>query len=403
MEDLLDVLLFKDGLSSDERAALRERMEAEPELARAWVHWRRVRLHVRGQLEERVSDRRLLVMYVLEQEGEEDALTARERAALAEAQDEVEEVIEAIPALKRVVDCIREDCADFEKAWASVENQGDAPSTAEPLLGKELHSGRIDRSPEEPQSREQGSLRRYSRGLLALAVAVTIVVMAVFFWPQPDARTAVTVPEGTIETVSFSEGSSARVVGPAALSHPKTDDGRLPGRVTLQRGQAFFDVQQQGDRSFVVETPAAVATVVGTRFGVRTTVDTTEVILASGALEVGSRDGMEDRTAVLVPGQKTWVSKDSVVGVPTSVDVIEELEWTGLFVFQSTEMSTIADQLSRQYDSEILVADELTSEPVTATFDRNQPVGEIVRALGATLGAQVETSGENAYRLVSRE
>ena len=40
------------------------------------------------------------------------------------------------------------------------------------------------------------------------------------------------------------------------------------------------------------------------------------------------------------------------------------------------------------------------SEPVTGTFEREQPVGEVLGALAATLGADVQTGADGQYRLV---
>lgn len=399
MEDLLEVLLFNDELSAEDRAGVREEMKDDPELARAWAHWRQVRLYIREQLEERLSDRRLLVLYVLAEEGETEALTDREQAVLAEAQNDITEAIEVLPGLKPVVEDIREARTEFEDTWESSPTMETVPSSPGTIPVEESPPNRSERASRVSKGRDRRPMRRYTRGLLALTAVAVLVVVAVLVWPDSPDRTTVTVPDGTVRTVALGDGLSARLVGPAALSHAELDGGVVPQRVRVNRGRVFFDVSPRSDRTFVVETPSATATVVGTQFGMRTTTDTTEVILASGSVQVNTVTADAGEGVVLEPGQKTWVSKETAPASPTSVDVTRALQWTGLFVFRSTPLRTIAERLRKHYDVQIEVAQEVESEPITGTFDREQPVEQVLNALAATLGADVEKTGEEAYRV----
>jgi ferric-dicitrate binding protein FerR (iron transport regulator) len=159
-------------------------------------------------------------------------------------------------------------------------------------------------------------------------------------------------------------------------------------------------VQPRSDASFVVETPTATATVLGTQFGVATRADTTEVVLATGSVRVDNTDDKADGGVVLEPGQRSWVTAGTAPASPESVDLTRALEWTGLFVFRSLPINTIADRLSRRHDVQIAVAPSLSGEPVTGTFEREQPVEEVLGALAATLGAEVQTDADGQYRLV---
>ena len=398
MADLLDTLLFDDEPSTEERAALEERLEDDAALATAWAHWTRARAHLRERLEERISDRRLLVLYVLADEGDEAALTDSEQAALDAARDDLVRAVDESPALQQIVERIREERADFEAVWAEhdLEHEGQADASAE--AGERSPSGRAVRESRAPRSRDTSVAARWSRRFALASLVIGMVVGAFLLWPQ-DPSTTVTVADGTTRVVDLGDGTSARLVGDATLTYnPQSSDPSQ--RVMLSEGRAFFDVTpRSGGASFVVETPTATATVLGTQFGVATTADTTQVVLASGEVRVGAAQDTDASSVVLTSGQKSWVAKGGAPASPTAADLTTALDWTGLFLFRSVPMGTIADRLERHYDVEVTVADALADEPITGTFERSQPVQEVLNALGTTLGAEVQRR-DAAYHLV---
>lgn len=401
MEDLLDTLLFGDEHSPKERSSIQEWLDDDPDLARAWAHWRAARRRLRDRLQEHLSDRRLLVLYVLDEEGETDALTSAEQEALNGARDEIARAIESIPALEQVVERIRAERTDFEAVWAAhVEAEEDLLSEEAADATQQEPDGRTDRAPRSPRSRVSSSTRRWSRRLAVAALAIGLAVAAVWFWPRGGPSTTVTVADGDVQVKTMSEGATVRLVGPATLSYTTNGPQAPVRRVTLQEGRAYFDVQHRpDDASFVVETPTATATVMGTQFGVTTQSDTTKVVLATGSVRVDAADDGEVEPVVLEPGEQSWVAGGEGPASPTPVDLTAALDWTGLFVFRSVPLETIAERLSQRYEVQVSVAGSLAEEPVTGTFKRGQPVQEILSALTATLGAEVQQKGANRYRL----
>lgn len=396
-EDMYGPLLFEDDLSADQRAKLRERMEDDPELEDAWTRWRRVRRQLRTRLRERLPDRRLLVLYALEEEGHDDVLTAEEQEALDAARDDLAEAIEAIPALNQVVERIQEDRAEFETVWR--QHQEDVPVGAS--TSERRPAGRTDRDPRRPsQSREAGRVSRWAWRLTVAALLVGAAVLAVFYGPQGASQTTVAVAEGEQRVVKLGDGSTARLVGAARFSYPSDVEETDRRRVSLERGRAYFDVVPRDEASFVVTTPTATATVLGTQFGVATGADTTGVVLVEGSVQVASAEG-RDESVVLESEERSTVRRGQEPSPPTSVDLSEALGWTGLFVFRSMPLESIAQRLSQHYDVTITVAPSLADEPVTGDFERKQSVSQILDALARTLGAEVEAQGDT-YRLEPR-
>lgn len=395
MEDIYGPLLFEEDLSPEQRAALREHFEENPELAEGWARWREVRARLRRRLQERLPNRRLLVLYALEREGYGEALTADEKAALDAARDDIAEAIEAIPALERVVERIQEERADFEAVWN--QHQGEAAAEA-PSTERRPATEREERSARRPSRvREGGGVHRWAWRLAVAALLVGAAVLTVVYGPQEASRTTVTVADGEQQVVTFDDGSTARLTGAATLSYDPDVAPTEDRRVQLERGQAYFDVVPRESASFVVTTPTATAEVLGTQFGVATQGDATEVVLVEGRVRVGSANEAGAKTVVLEPGERSAVQRGQGPSSPTPVNLTAALDWTGLFVFRSVPVDTIARRLSQHYDVSITVAPALADEPVTGTFEREQPISQVLGALARTLGAEVRTEGDTYH------
>lgn len=402
MEDLLDTLLFTRDPTPEQRTALQAKLDEDESLAAAWAHWTRARAHLRDRMEERLSDRRLLVLYVMDEEGDDAALTDSEAAALDAARNDLERALGESPALRQIVARIREERADFDEVWARYEDEregaDDGAAVPEPTSREE----RTDRAPRAPAAQEASTRQRWTRRFALASLVIGLAVGAFFLWPQGPSTTTVTVAEGERRTVELGDGSTVRLAGDATFTYPTETSKEAPRRVTLEEGRAFFDVQhRQSGASFVVQTPTATATVLGTQFGVTTTADTTEVTLASGSVQVGPVEDTAGGSVVLAPGEASWVAAGGAPSAPAPADLTTALDWTGLFVFRTVPMRTIAQRLSQHYDVQVTVAAPLADETVTGTFEREQPAPQVLDALAATLGAEVRQEGDT-YRLVAR-
>ncbi len=395
MDDKYSPLLFADERSEAQQAALREQLDEDPELAKQWARWRRVRGRLRQRLQDQLPDRRLLVLYALEQEGGDEHLTPAERAALDAAREDIATAVDTIPALSRVIERIQDERAEFEEVWA--QHQG-AMKTDAPATEPSSEAAREDRPPRRPQSHD-GTDRRWAWRLTVAALLVGAAVLAIVYGPQQADRTTVTVRDGEQRVVTFDDGSTARLVGAASLSYAPGTSTTEPQHVRLTRGRAYFDVVPRGEASFMVKTPAAQAEVLGTQFGVTTGSDSTEVVLVEGTVRVGAGDEENAQSVVLKPGERSVVWRGQAPSAPAPADLNAALEWSGLFVFRSTPTATIAERLGAHYGVSITVAPALADEPITGTFERDRTVSQVLTTIARTLGAEVRTEG-GVYQLV---
>ncbi len=384
MQDPNDALLFFDDLSPAQQQALRAALAEDPVLADAFAQWRQVRAAVRERLHADVPDRRLLVLYALEAAGRADVLSPDEQQALGAARPALEQAAQRHPALADVVAHVEACCADFEAAWdAHFDTETRPARKAAP-----------DRRAARPARRPV--LRWGWRAVATVALAAFVAVL-VLIVQRDRSLTTVHVAEGQTRLVELADGSTVRLLGGAALTYADPARAGVFNRRVRLSGRAFFDVapDRQG---FTVETPTALATVLGTSFGIQAHADAMEVVLATGRLSVASKAAQE-RFVVLEPGQMSRVSRDALPTTPAPVDLAEALAWTGLFLFRATPLEDAAARLSARYGVAVSVAQPLRAERVTGTFEHAQPLDEILQTLATTLEAAVAGSAAEGYRL----
>jgi ferric-dicitrate binding protein FerR (iron transport regulator) len=407
MDEIYEALLFYDELPPERQQWIREKLDTDDDLAHAFAQWRQVCAHLRKRLEADLPECRILVLFALEEAGRDDLLTADEQQALNEARPRLEHALEAHPALEDVVARIQEEQADFETMWEEhgfdlIASDAEASdrAVAKPGSRDVRPAERTERAPRRSSAREEG--RRWTRRVFIGAVVAAVVTLVFLVWPSQPTETTVQVAEGETTTIDFADGSRVRLVGAAQLSY--APEAAFDRRVTLERGRGFFEVQPDPDgrAPFVVTTPTARTTVLGTQFGVEASDESTNVVLAEGRLEVGPADPDDTMAVVLTPGQKSRVDRGGSPSAPESVDVTQALAWTGLFVFRATPTATIADKLSSHYDVPVTVDAALGDEAVTGTFERSQSVEEVLGAIATTLGADVRGTSADGFRLAPR-
>lgn len=116
--------------------------------------------------------------------------------------------------------------------------------------------------------------------------------------------------------------------------------------VKLSRGEAIFEVTKDPDRPFVVETPQAKVTVLGTRFAVNQLSKKVRISVDHGRVQVERADGSE-QTLILRNGE---VAEIEQAAAPHKVNrnAADSFSFTsGRIIFDRADMFEVADTLSR--------------------------------------------------------
>ncbi|MFB6248216.1 MAG: FecR family protein [Salinibacter sp.] len=278
----------------------------------------------------------------------------------------------------------RAEAFEADRTWAELEDQFDlGPDDACAVSDPE--DDRPARHRRETQGRGRYRLRTLGFGALALTAALVLCAAGIWLWTRP---VTVEASGGNRVTATLPDGSTVELNGRSRLSY-RRGFGDFPfveldeRRVRLD-GEAFFSVQP-GSRPFVVETPNARVTALGTKFTVEafggTSSKMTQVTLRSGQVRFAPADRPERPVTLSRKGARSQLT--GVSGAPTAPEQIDlsyaEAWRRGGFAVQDASLSVTLRRLERQFGTSIrLRAAPLESRPMTLLYAQDANLEEVL-------------------------
>lgn len=197
-----------------------------------------------------------------------------------------------------------------------------------------------------------------------------------------------------IQHVGLPDGSTVHLNTHAEMVYQKAWL-RKDRKVQLFKGSVFFDVKEDRNRPFVIESGSSKITVLGTSFHVRREAGYTEVIVASGSVKVG----YGEQELLLKPNQKVVISDTSKqkVLIDTIPDQLYRYYVHQQFVFENTPLSRVFDVLGNAYGKQFVIENPKTKDlRYTATFEQHN-LNEIVDVILNTFDLQISKKDNTYY------
>lgn len=158
------------------------------------------------------------------------------------------------------------------------------------------------------------------------------------------------VPRGGVYQLKLEDGSRVWLNSDTRLRFPVAFGGNV--REVFLEGEAYFEVEKDSQRPFIVHAGEQVVRVLGTGFGITCYPDEKEqsVTLVEGKVEVVFPRYVKE-TYVMVPGNQVLYDKIQHVASCREVNVREFVAWKdGNYVFDKKRLEDILNTLSRWYD-----------------------------------------------------
>jgi transmembrane sensor len=183
---------------------------------------------------------------------------------------------------------------------------------------------------------------------------------------QADYHTAV----GERRTIHLPDRSSVTLNTKTALAVAFDGEAR---RVRILKGEAFFKVERDLNRPFLVESEETVTRAVGTAFVVRHESNTDRVTVVEGTVEVRARQAsaaVQQLTAGMM-----ITAEAGRVEPPQSVDPSVVSAWlNGLLIVDGAPLTRVLDEIRRYHPGAILVMNRRLNEMrVTGTYKLDDP------------------------------
>lgn len=183
------------------------------------------------------------------------------------------------------------------------------------------------------------------------------------------------VPKAKFLRVVLSDGTKVWVNSMSKLHFP--NQFALNERKVTLEGEAYFEVQHEASRPFIVESGASKVKVLGTEFNVNNYGEHVETTLKEGKVEVSNK---RDKV-ILIPGEQ---SKSDENGIKTAkVDIQQILSWkNNEFLFRDENVVSIASQLSRWYGVQIKFRGNINYKKLyTGSINRDVHLSEVIHML----------------------
>ena len=203
-----------------------------------------------------------------------------------------------------------------------------------------------------------------------------------------DEKRVVKLPDGS--TVTLNENSSLRFAkGETA-----------PNRDVELTGEAFFEVEKNPDRPFIVSTDAGTITVLGTSFNVYAYPDQAEswVQVRTGKVAFAPKEAPEPMH--LLPGEKGIFHTGTYLFTKEENASPNEFAWfSGKLEFVDATFPEIFVQLEKIYGMTVEAdSPDLLECPVTSSFP-NMTGMDILQELSLSFAFEIEDLGDQKFRL----
>jgi transmembrane sensor len=231
--------------------------------------------------------------------------------------------------------------------------------------------------------------RRRLRALVGATTAAILVVLGMWQYPRIDLVLRADAHTGVGETrqLALVGGGTAQLDTGSAV---RCNDSAQWRDVRVLAGTVSFAVGHNDPRPFRVRAGNITVTDVGTTFQLRHDADLTQVVVASGMVEVATKAGK----AYVRAGEIATVADDGQAPKVTTVDADAAMAWTrGRLVFVDRPLGEVVAELNRYYDGHIvLLGDHAAARRVSGVFRTNEPLAAL-RAIESSLGLHAHHLG----------
>ena len=226
--------------------------------------------------------------------------------------------------------------------------------------------------------------------IAALFILIAGLAAAIYFTSSTNSVQQLTVQANhTPLTDTLPDGSVITLNANAILSYPEKFKGHE--RMVALKGEAFFNITPNQQKPFIITASDVTIKVVGTSFNVKNMLDSVEVIVSTGRVQVTKGEKMIE----LAAGEKTVIRNNDQQWVKEKEqETLYNYYHTREFVCDDTPLWKLVQVLNEAYKVNIVFGrSELRNLPLTTTFS-NESLDQVLDIISATFNISVEKTGD---------
>ena len=215
------------------------------------------------------------------------------------------------------------------------------------------------------------------------------------FEANTNDKYTVLVPRRNQYQVVLEDGTSIEMNSASQLAFGISNSNTR--KVSLD-GEAYFDVAKDKTRPFVVHTKRMDIQVLGTEFNVSTYASPYyySTTLVEGSIQITTVNGNKK---LIEPSEQARILVDDYKIEVVEADVQNVVAWTsGRTVFRNESLEVLASKLSRWYDLEFIVDEELKNIKFNGTLTKDKKLLHVLQMLKYTEGVDYKI-GKDTIKL----
>lgn len=291
-------------------------------------------------------------------------------------------------------------------SWESAETSYPPISVDSNAAWQKLTSRMV----ESEQTRELNTTDKTAKSFWFYALRVAaILVIAAFFYPvtqllKSDSNETWTAVSSPYQD-TLSDGSKITLNTGAELSYPSEFDKNQ--RKVKLKGEAFFDIEPDKQKPFIIESDLGFIRVLGTSFNVKAVSESDfEVSVETGLVQISmvSSDHKDTTSLLLEAGTAGFISYET-----HRLFKIENKNPAALFwlnkklSFSQTPIIDVFKILEEAYQIQITIPESDLSHCVLSSKFENESLTSILEVIAATFNFQIETTQNDAIKVTAND
>lgn len=205
------------------------------------------------------------------------------------------------------------------------------------------------------------------------------------------------------QEVLLPDGTTVWLNTKSSISYPEKFDGSQ--RLVKMTGEAYFDVEKNPEKPFIIQAENMKIEVIGTSFNINShDLDNEQsVTVTSGKVAVSEWGNTDlDKITYLTKGEVARYNNNLRNITKSMNEDVNFLSWkSGELTFKDSSLKSIISDLQRHYQVEFIVEEEIKDDYSFNAIFRGNTLDEIISVLEISLG--LELQAENNQIMIKKK
>jgi transmembrane sensor len=245
---------------------------------------------------------------------------------------------------------------------------------------------------------------------LKIAVAAMIFIIAgAGYWCMDNGVLFVQAQQeiittGKRKTVKLPDGSVITLEPNSKLGYPEKFTGDT--REVRLTGEAFFEVQPDPEKPFIVRTPYVIATVLGTSFNVEAYLKgIARVVVSTGRVKVQTVNALNELQAVIINANQSvaYNIRNNEIekrNVPEDA-VYYKQRHSGKFSYTGVPVAKVIQEMERYYHTSVTLEGNMSGCVFYGYFQVNDQVDRALSLVAMSLNATIKKKNNDKGYLIT--